>query len=184
MAGLAIAILFMLMVAAPCLVALRNSRDTGTIEEYFPEEYFEDEHCELEIEAEAVSEEFFPEPLPALAMFEEISVPVAAAASAPRERMSGQRLSAEALREAALEAEMEALMAKDRADRAHWEALTAAARAAALRADAAAEAAQAAGLAAERALWAAEAEFHFETETQPQPENPLLRISGARRRAA
>lgn len=174
MAGLAIAILFMLMVAAPCLVALRNSRDTGVTEEYFLEEYFEEE--------ERGVEEFFRQPLASIAFFEQTPVPVAAAVAFPRERVSSQRLNATELQAAALEAEMEALMAKDRADRAHWEALTSAARAASLRADAAAEAAQAAGLAAERALWAAEAEFHFEAE--PQQENPLLRISGARRRAA
>ena len=183
MAGLAIAILFMLMVAAPCLVALRNSRDIGATEEYFPEEYF-DEEPRVEAVVVREAEEFFPEELPALTIFEEVPAASAAAAPAPRVQVSSQRHNASDLREIALEAEMEALMAKNRADRAHWEALTATARAASLRADAAAEAAQAAGLAAERALRAAEAEFHIETEPQPQPENPLLRISGARRRAA
>ena len=169
MAGLAIAILFMLMVAAPCLVALRSARAVGASEEYFPEDYFEPETFEPE---ELVAEQF-PEQLPMLA---EVST------YTPRSEPPARRSNAVSLREAALEAEMEALMAKDRADRAHWEALTAAARAASLRADAAAEAAQAAGMAAERALMAAEAGFHFETE--PQPHNPPLRISGSRRAAA
>ena len=173
MAGLAIAILFMLMVAAPCLVALRNSRNLSTTEEYYPEGYFEEE---------SEAEELFPAALPDLPILAEIPMSMEEAVPLSRTRVSGQKLSAAVLRDAALQAEMDALMARDRADRAHWEALTAAARAASLRADAAAEAAQAAGLAAERAMWAAEAEFHFETE--PQPENPLLRISGARRRAA
>ena len=173
MAGLAIAILFMLMVAAPCLVALRNSRNLGATEEYYPEEYFEEVN---------EAEDFFPEPLPDIPILAEIPTSMAGAVPPSRDRITGSWQSAAELRDAALEAEMEALMARDRADRAHWEALTAAARAASLRADAAAEAAQAAGLAAERALWAAEAEFHFETE--PQPENPLLRISASRRRAA
>ena len=172
MAGLAIAVLFMLMVAAPCLVAMRNSRANGITEEYFPEGYFEEEH-----EADAI---VYEEPAP-VELYEEIPVPVAAAT--PRTRVSAQRQSAVDLREAALEAEMEALMAKDRADRAHWEALTAAARVAALRADAAAEAAQAAGLAADRAMWAAESEFEYEMEHPPM-DNPPARISGARRRAA
>ena len=173
MAGLAIAILFMLMVAAPCLVALRNSRDLSAAEEYYPEDYFEEV---------SEAEEFFPEALPDFPILAEIPISMAGAAPPSRDRVAGSWQSAAELRDAALEAEMEALMARDRADRAHWEALTAAARAASLRADAAAEAAQAAGLAADRALWAAEAEFHFETE--PKPDNPLLRISGARRRAA
>ena len=160
----------MLMVAAPCLVAMRNSRDNGVTEEYFPEEYFEEDFAAEELVAEV--------PFPT-ETYEEIPVPVAA----PRVRVSVQRQSAVGLRDAALEAEMEALMAKDRADRAHWEALTAAARAAALRADAAAEAAQAAGLAADRAMWAAESEFEYEME-HPPVTNPPARISGARRRAA
>src|ERR1019366_6219303 len=119
-AGLAIALLFMLMVAAPCLVALRDSRDVSVAEDYFPEEYFEEE-LGAEAEVEVEPEEFFPEQLPALAIFEEIPVPVAAAIPAPRMQVSFQRQTADELCEAALAAEMEALMAKDRADRAHWE---------------------------------------------------------------
>ncbi len=175
MAGLAIAILFMLMVAAPCLVALRSTRDTGTVEEYFPEEYFETDEFEPQMVA---VEPFLPE-LPILGTVSE-HTPWIQESVQPLE----QRSVSVSLREAALEAEMEALMAKDRADRAHWEALTAAARAASLRADAAAEAAHAAGMAAERAMMAAEAGFHFDTETQPQNPNPPLRISGSRRVAA
>ena len=171
MAGVAIAILFMLMVAAPCLVAMRNSRELGDIEEFVPEEFDIDD---LEL-AELAPEEIHAEP----------PVPVGAHRPSTGARSAAtQRASAQSLREAAVAAEVEAVMAKDRADRAHWEALTAAARAAALRADAAAEAAQQASLAADRAIWAAEREFDYEVdylpEDHPSLDFPRAPVSGRR----
>lgn len=162
MAGLAIALLFMLMVAAPCLVAMRSSRDVGDVDIFVPEEFEADEREPEEL----AQEEFYPEP----------PAPVATHPSSPGVRSAAQRANAQSLQDLAVEAEVEALMAKDRADRAHWEALTAAARAASLRADAAAEAAQAASLAADRAIRAAETEFDFEVDPP--------RATAAGRRAA
>jgi hypothetical protein len=165
---MAIALLFMLMVAAPCLVAMRNSRNIGDLDQFEPE--FESEF-EREYEPE-----FAPEELEVA-----VAAQVEARAREPRPRMSGADLHT-----AAVEAEIEALMAKDRADRAHWEALTAAARAAGLRADAAAEAAQAASRAADRAMAAADAEFDFEVEYLPEnhPSLDFPRAPVTRRRAA
>jgi len=174
-AGLAIAILFLLMVAAPCLVAMRNSGVTGDIEEFVQEDLEADEVAADEFASEECAGSEYEQELPR-------SVP----AHAPRTRAVSQRASAVSLRELAVEAELEALMAKDRADRAHWEALTAAARAAALRADAAAEAAHAASRAADRAIWAAEAEFDYEVEYLPEnhPSLDFPRAPISRRRAA
>jgi hypothetical protein len=171
---MAIAILFMLMVAAPCLVAMRNSKDMGDIDEFVPEEFELDEAVELH-----------PGPLSMEEIEPEYPLPVVPQAS-PFARLSAQRAHAHSLREAAVEAEVEAVMAKDRADRAHWEALTAAARAAALRADAAAEAAQAASLAADRAIRAAETEFDYEVEYLPEnhPSLDFPRAPASGRRAA
>src|SRR5450631_1842391 len=110
----------MLMVAAPCLVAMRSSREVGDFDDFVPEDYEADE-----LVPEAIApEEFDWGP----------SVPVAAHPSSSGARSAAQRANAQSLRDMAVEAEIEALMAKDRADRAHWEALTAAARAASLRA--------------------------------------------------
>jgi len=185
--GLAIAVLFMLMVAAPCLVALRNSRDIGDIDDFVPEEY-EAEEVEVVVH-EVVVEEIAPEPIEP----EPLPVPVAARTSSPNARTSSpnartaaQLANAQSLRDLAVEAEIAALMAKDRADRAHWEALTAAARAASLRADAASEAAQAASLAADRAMRAAETDFVYEVEYQPEhhPSLDFPRAQSGSRRAA
>ena len=54
MAGLAIAMLFMLMVAAPCLVAMRSSRNMDEMDQFEPEEF------EFEIEGPAAAP--VPEP--------------------------------------------------------------------------------------------------------------------------
>jgi len=169
-AGLAIAILFVLMVAAPCLIALRNSRGLGDIDDFVPEEFETDEPALEEI----APERFDLEPLGA------------AHASSPTVRAIAQRTNALSRRVMAMEAEVAALKAKNRADRAHWEALTAAARAAGLRADAASEAAQAASLAALRAIWAAETEFDYELEYVPEnhPSLDSARAQASSRRAA
>jgi hypothetical protein len=171
-AGLAIAILFLLMVAAPCLVAMRSSREIGDGDEFIPEEFEADELAD-----EAIAPEGFHSEPP---------VPVAADAFPSGARSAAQRANAVSLRELAVAAEVEALMAKDRADRAHWEALTSAARAASLRADAAAEAAQAASLAANRAIWAAETEFDYEAEYRAENHSSLdfPRSPASGRRAA
>jgi len=155
-AGVAIALLFLLMVAAPCLVAMRNSRNLGDLEQFEPE--FEPE--ELQVAMASIAE---------------------ARVTEPRARVSSAELQA-----MAVEAEVAALMAKDRADRAHWEALTAAARAAGLRADAAAEAAAAASRAAHRAAAAAEADFDREVEylTENHPSLDFPRAPVTPRRAA
>ena len=172
MAGIAIAILFLLMVAAPCLVAMRNSREIGDADEFVPEEY---ETYEVDLEELAQDEFGYEGP-----------VPVLARTPSPGPRSSTQRSNTYSLREAAVAAEVEAVMAKDRADRAHWEALTAAARATALRADAATEAAQAASRAADRAIWAAETEFDYEVNYLPgnHPSLDFPRASPSPRRAA
>jgi len=170
--GLAIAILFMLMVAAPCLVAMRSSRETGDADEFIPEEF----EANALVDKAIAPDDFHPKP----------SVPVAAHASTPSARSAAQRANAISLRELAVAAEVEALMAKDRADHAHWEALTAAARAASLRADAAAEAAQAASLAANRAIWAVETEFDYPAEYPMESHSSLdsPRAPASGRRAA
>ena len=173
MGGMAIAILFMLMVAAPCLVAMRSSREVGDAEDFVPDDFETDQ-----LLPEAIAtEQFDPKPPP---------VPIAARASSVSVQSAAQRANAHSLREAAVAAEVEAVMAKDRADRAHWEALTAAARAAALRADAAAEAAQAASLAADRAMRAAEREFDYEVDYLPEnhPSLDFPRAPASGRRAA
>ena len=172
MGGLTIAMLFMLMVAAPCLVAMRSSRDMGDVDAFVPEEFEAEELAPEEI----APEEFDPEP----------PVPISARTSSPSGRTAAQRANAQSLHDLAVEAEIAALMAKDRADRAHWEALTAAANAASLRADAAAEAAQAASLAADRAIRAAETEFDYEVEYLPEnhPSLDFPRAPASGRRAA
>lgn len=159
MAALAIAILFVLMVAAPCLVAMRNSRHIDDVEEVEVEE--------LELPLEISTAAAGPVAIP-------VDAVVAEAAA---------RANTENLQTLAVEAEIEAVMAKDRADRAHWEALTAAARAASLRADAASLAAQAASRAADRAIWAAEAgyesQYHL-PENHPSLDFPRAPVSGRR----
>jgi len=175
----------MLMVAAPCLVALRNSRDIGDIDDFVPEEYEADEVEVHEVVVEEIAPEPFAPELPPVPVAARISSPNARTSS-PNARTAAQLANAQSLRDLAVEAEIAALMAKDRADRAHWEALTAAANAASLRADAAAEAAQAASLAADRAIRAAETEFDYEVEYLPEnhPSLDFPRATASGRRAA
>jgi len=149
-----LAILFLAMIAAPCVVALRSTPKSDPVDEIEAEEIGEEMPQPI-----LVAAPYVPEPEPFYVEAAEAFEP------APR-RVSLQRL--------AEEAEREALVAEDWARKAHWAALDAAARAAALRADAAAEAATLAGRAAERAIRAAEAEFgeHFLDEMHIPSHHP------------
>jgi hypothetical protein len=127
----AVAVLFIVMVVAPCLVAVNSAR-----------KYNPDGTDPLQIDE--------PEPL---------EPPVILAGADLHGRPAIHRKGTSLLEDMAYEAEAEARVAQDRAEQAHWAALIAQARAAAIRADAAAEVAARAGRAAEKAILAAEVDY-------------------------
>jgi hypothetical protein len=129
LATLAIAIVFLLMLAAPCVVALRSARKGD-------EPVLEDTH-EDEVELEDAEEPVIVE-----AYLDSVEEP------------NFERILT--LQELAIEAEIEAIRAKDLALEMHWASLAAAAKAARLRADSAVQLAEDAARTAEEAYRAAD----------------------------
>jgi hypothetical protein len=148
----AIAILFLIMVAAPCVVAVRSARrynDDGT------------DPNPMELDAPE------DEPLP-------VSPPVIMAGADAYAKSAIRRARGSSLQDLAYEAEADARAAQDRAEQAHWASLIAQARAAAIRADAAAEVAAMAGRAAEKAIF--DAEFGYLPVDHPSLDFPRSRV--------
>ncbi len=136
-----LAILFLAMIAAPCVIALRSAPKSDEADEIFAEEMKEEA------------------PQPALGGSTYAAAPEPAEVEEAEVFEAPPRRGTISLQRMAEEAEREARVAEEWALKAHWAALDAAARAAAFRADAAAELAALAGRAAEQAIRAAEAEF-------------------------